>query len=229
MKVLTALVAALGGMTILSCVSALATPHVTMGEQANGSTLVPSNQAITPIGHIEQIEAARVKDVELSPDGKTLAVLTTSRLLLYSPEGKLIEHLPLTAGPLGLAWTPDSRTLFASGDKGQVYHVSETAKNDWTAITSFVVDNLSSKPQGDKTSVSPGGETELRPDPNAKYLLKRFAKPSRNTGDPQVTGLAVSPDGQRLYIALSKRNAVTVVDVASETVTATVPVGVAPF
>ena len=150
-------------------------------------------------------------------------------LLLYSADGALINHLALAAGPLGLAWTPNSRTLFASGDKGQVYHVAETEQNKWGAITSFVVDNLSRKPQADETPAPGQMETELRPDPNSKYLLKRFAKASQFTGDPQVTGLAVSPDGKRLYIALSKRNVVTVVDIASETVIATVPVGVAPF
>ncbi len=206
-----------------------ALPRTTMGEQPNGSVLVPSNQTVTPIGRVEQIEGSRVKDVELSPDGKTLAVLTQNRLLLYSADGALINHLAMAAGPLGLAWTPDSRTLFASGDKGQVYHVAETEQNKWSAITSFVVDNLSDKPQADETPVPGEAETELRPDPEARYLLKRFAKASRCTGDPQVTGLAVSPDGMRLYIALSKRNVVTVVDIASERVVATVPVGVAPF
>ena len=199
-----------------------------MGEQSDGSALVPSNQTVTPIGRVDQIEGSRVKDVELSPDGKTLAVLTQNRLLLYSADGTLINHLAMVAGPLGLAWTPDSRTLFASGTKGQVYHVAETEQNKWGAITSFVVDNLSDKPRADETPAPGETETELRPDPNSRYLLKHFAKASQFTGDPQVTGLAVSPDGKRLYIALSKRNVVTVVDIANETVIAKVPVGVAP-
>ena len=156
-----------------------------MGERPDGSVLVPSNQTVTPIGRVEQIEGSRVKDVELSPDGKTLAVLTQNRLLLYSADGALINHLTLVAGPLGLAWTPNSRTLFASGDKGQVYHVAETEQNKWGAITSFVVDNLSRKPQADETPAPGQMETELRPDPNSKYLLKRFAKASQFTGDPQ--------------------------------------------
>ena len=138
-----------------------------MGEDGHGAALVPSNQTVTPIGHVEQIEAARVKDVELSPDGKTLAVLSTNRLLLYSPEGKLIDQLPITAGPLGLAWTPDSRTLFASGDKGQVYHVAETKQDKWSAITSFVVDNLSTNPEADKAQML------RRPRPNCAPILTR--------------------------------------------------------
>ena len=145
-------------LSIFCCLAILvSTPvfgksRIAMGEDGHGSALVPSNQTVMPIGHVEQIEAARVKDIELSPDGKTLAVLSTNRLLVYPPEGKLIDHLPITAGPLGLAWTPDSQTLFASGDKGQVYHVAETKRGDWTAITSFVVDNLSTNPEAHKSA-----------------------------------------------------------------------------
>ena len=147
-----------------------------MGEQADGSVSVPTNQTITPIGRVAQIEGSRVKDIELSPDGKTLAVLTPDRVLLYTPDGNLINHFPLEAGPLGLAWTPDSRTLFASGDKGQVYHVAETEQGKWSAITSFVVDNLSKKPQADEAAEPGDTETELRPDPDARHLLKARAE-----------------------------------------------------
>ena len=200
-----------------------------MGEQANGSVLVPTNQSITPVGRVAQIGDRRVKDIELSPDGKTLAVLTQNCILFYTPAGRLIDQFKVKAGPLGLAWTPDSRTLFAAGNNGQVYHVAETEQGKWSAITSFVVDNLSKNPLADEAAEAGDIETELRPDPDASHLLKRMRKPSKFTGDPQVTGLAVSPDGKRLYIALSKRNVVTVIDVPTETLIATVPVGVAPF
>lgn len=219
----------LGSLISALASRSLAVSRTTMGEQADGSVLVPTNQSVTPIGQVKKIEGSRVKDLELSPDGKTLAVLTQSRLILYSAAGAMIDHLALTAGPLGLAWTPDGRTLFASGNNGKVYHVAETEENKWGAIASFVVDNLSNKPEADKASEPGEVETELRPDPDTRYLLKHYEKPSQFKGDPQVTGLAVSPDGNRLYIALSKRNVVTVVDIATETVIATVPVGVAPF
>src|SRR6476659_2699867 len=83
----------------LAIASSLAVSRITMGERSDGSALVPTNQTVTPIGRVEQIEGSRVKDVELSPDGKTLAVLTQNRLLLYSTDGALINHLALVAGP----------------------------------------------------------------------------------------------------------------------------------
>ena len=217
------------GLSLIFGFSSDAASRSIMGEQPDGSVFVPTNQTVTPIGHVALIQGSRVKDIELSPDGKILAVLTPDRVLLYTRDGRAINHFPLAGGPLGLAWTPDSRTLFVSGDKGQVYHVAETEQGKWSPITSFVVDNLSKKPLADEVAQPGDMETELRPDPDARHLLKRVEKPTKFTGDPQVTGIAVSPDGKRLYITLSKRNAVTVIDVASETLIATVPVGVAPF
>jgi YVTN family beta-propeller protein len=217
------------GLGLIFGFSSDAASRSIMGEQPDGSVFVPTNQTITPVGHVVLIQASRVKDIELSPNGKILAALTPDRVLLYTRDGRPINHFPLAGGPLGLAWTPDSRTLFVSGDKGQVYHVAESEQGKWTPITSFVVDNLSKKPLADELAQPGDLETELRPDPDARHLLKRVEKPTKFTGDPQVTGIAVSPDGKRLYITLSKRNAVTVIDVASETLIATVPVGVAPF
>ena len=68
---------ALGVLCLVSLATtpSFAVPRTTMGEQSDGSALVPSNQTITPIGRVEQIEGSRVKDVELSPDGKTLGYL----------------------------------------------------------------------------------------------------------------------------------------------------------
>lgn len=51
----------------------------------------------------------------------------------------------------------------------------------------------------------------------------------RGSGNPQTGGLAVSPDGARLYAALGIRNSVAVVNLSSSQVERTVPVGVAPY
>src|SRR5687768_15106945 len=54
-------------------------PQPKLGAQPDGGVLVPSNQTVTPIGTVRRTEGVRPKDVALSPDGETLAVLTTGR------------------------------------------------------------------------------------------------------------------------------------------------------
>lgn len=51
----------------------------------------------------------------------------------------------------------------------------------------------------------------------------------RRSGNPQATGLAVSPDGVKLYVALGIRNAVSVVSLPDKTVQTTISVGAAPY
>jgi YVTN family beta-propeller protein len=46
---------------------------------------------------------------------------------------------------------------------------------------------------------------------------------------PDPTGLAISPDGTRAYICAGRINALSVVDLASGTVTQQIPVGIAPW
>src|SRR5690349_14720621 len=50
-----------------------------MGKQPDGSVLVSSNQRLTPGGRVQEIPGARPRDLALSPDGATLAVMTTSK------------------------------------------------------------------------------------------------------------------------------------------------------
>ncbi len=178
----------------------------TMGEQSDGSTLVSSNQSISPLGTVRRIEGARPKAMALSPDGRILAVLAQSRLLLFAPDGTPIANLELKAGPLGLAWMPDSSALFASGDNGQVYRISKVGP-EWKLAGTLATEEAA--PPTPTTAAAPRGRA----------------------ANPQVAGLAVSPDGQRLYAALGIRNAVSVLDISSPTakIVAMIPVGVAPY
>src|SRR5579884_1724561 len=165
----------------------------TLGEQPEGGWLVPSNQIVTPIGLVRRLERARPKDIALSPDGQTLAALTTNGkvgVLFFSSEGVQIGAVELGAGALGLAWAPDGQTLFASGQDGRVYRIVKDGPQ-WKRQDSFA--------------------------------------PGAGAGNPQPNGLAVSPDGQRLYVALGTRNAVAVLKLPEAKLLATVPVGVAPY
>jgi len=185
-----------------------------VGEQADGGVLVTTNQFVTPIGKVQRIDGARPKDMALSPDGATVAVLTTAKVLLYKPDGTLQGSVTVKPGPLGLVWQPDGQALYASGEDGAVYRIVREG-DAWTATTFRAVDPKKVK-EFTATDESPPSEAKETSGPKRK-------------NDPQVAGLAVSPDGQRLYVALGINNAVSVVDLATRQSVALIPTGIAPY
>jgi DNA-binding beta-propeller fold protein YncE len=168
--------------------------RLSLGTQPDGSTLVPSNQAVTPIGVVRRIELGRPKDLALSPDGKTLAVLNSNSLagvLFFSTEGVPLGSVAFHAGAVGIAWAPDGKTVYASGSDGKVARLEKT-------------------------------ETGWR--------LGEAWKLGADKENPQPTGLAVSPDGKWLYVALGIRNTVVVLNLKNDDWgESTLPVGVAPY
>ncbi|HEY3414314.1 MAG TPA: alkaline phosphatase family protein [Armatimonadota bacterium] len=203
----------------LAGLPALAAPSVrnTVGERKGESALVPSNQVVTPLGTVRRVNGARPKDVAVSPNGKVVAVLTQNAVLLYTPLGQLTSTVPLSTGPLGLAWAPNSASLYATGDEGQVNRIS-IEKGAWKKTGTFKLAEVVEAP----VSGSPGARTNS---PNGTDLVPLPAP----TGNPQVTGLALSPDGKRLYAALGIRNALLVVNTSTWKTIAKIPVGVAPY
>lgn len=86
-----------------------------VGRTADGRIVVPTNQVLSPLG--TQIEfPGRPTDVALSPDGRWLAVLNLSNILLIDLEKQVIVDRPRHAGGsfTGIRFAPDGRRLFAS-------------------------------------------------------------------------------------------------------------------
>ena len=83
------LVCAISGLAKEAAPSKTAAPRKLVGEQAEGGVLVTTNQIVTPIGKVARTDGVRPKDMALSPDGATLAVLTTSKVLFYKTDGTL--------------------------------------------------------------------------------------------------------------------------------------------
>ncbi len=217
-------------LTSLAQASPPPTP-LTMGEQANGKVLVPTNQTVTPVGLVRRFEGERPKDLALSPDGKLIAVLAREEVRLFQPDGNTIARIKLRAGPLGLAWTVDGRALFVSGDNGEIYRLAETAQG-WKIVHTFFI----SETRGDPSLRQKRRSSNPMPLPHAPNVLvpeepriTTTEASQEHHGNPQVTGLDVSVDGDRLYAALGMLNSVAVINAKNDALIATVPVGVAPY
>ncbi len=107
-------------------------------------------------------------------------------------------------GPL---YSPDGRTLWVP----QSTYLARFAVNPATGTATQVADvALCGNPDPTPAACSAG---ILRSDPNGPDL---------------PSGMALSPDGSKLYVALNGANALGVVDTATNTLTTKIPVGNAP-
>ncbi|MEO8440615.1 MAG: alkaline phosphatase family protein [Spartobacteria bacterium] len=201
----------------------------TMGAQIDGSVLVPTNQTVTPAGTVRLIEGDRPKDLALSPDGQILAVLSKLQVDFFQPDGKMLGSVKLSAGPLGLAWTPDSCALFVSGDNGEVYRLA-LGPDGWRIANFFFIsavrEDRARNPHRTAPIQVPNGPLGLAPE---EPRIATTSRQREHEGNPQVTGLDISPDGQRLYAALGILNTVAVIDAKSDKLITVVPVGLAPY
>lgn len=189
------------------------TPPKLVGRQGDGSVLVTTNQMVTPLGLVKELPFERPKDLAVSPDGSLVAVLTTSKVNLFKPDGALVAALGIKPGPLGLAWHPDGKTLFASGTDGMVFRVAQTA-GKWGATPFLVMDIKKPMKLFKAVDTSPPSEAKLGPPATAQ---------------PHLSGLAVAPNGERLYVGVSISNAVAVYDLTKNETLGFVPTGLAPY
>lgn len=177
-------------------------------ELGENAALVASNQVVTPAGKVVRLSRDRPKDVALSPDGRILAVLGQQGVSFFSPEGDPQGKVTVAAGPLGLAWSPSGAEIYASAANGKVSRIVRTG-GGWKKESDLTLD-----------TVRPDGEPDI---------AAGTAGRGRQKNDPQVAGLAVSPDGKRLYAALGIRNAVAEIDLSTGKVVRSTSVGVAPY
>lgn len=173
--------------------------RVVLGKQGDGGFLVPTNQTVTPIGTVKTLDGERPKDIALSDDGKTAAVLTTGGVRFYGKDGAEQGSVKLDSNAMGIAWGR-GEIVFASQEKGTVA-ILQKQNGTWAVGQTLNVDIPPRTPEMQK------------------------AQPK----NPQPTGLAVSPEGTRLYVALGIRNAVIVYDLVDSKILKTIPVGVAPY
>jgi DNA-binding beta-propeller fold protein YncE len=174
-----------------------------MGAQPDGSYLVPTNQRLTPAGHLHKFKGY-VSDAALSPDCSKLAVLGQSGVTIFSwetpdaggsravPPEPEIGNVPGVVNFMGLAWGDDSAVYAASGDKIKAIR---DVDGKWKVVATI----------DGQTATKPGGSDSV-----------------------PIGPLACSPDGKLLFASVSIRNAVHVFSLPDGKLLRKVPVGICP-
>ncbi len=92
-----------------------------VGDSDPNRIVVPTNQVLSPLGQ-QVAYSGRPVDLALSPDGRWLAVLDKSLVLVLDPEtGQIVSRAQHRGGSYaGLAFSPDGRRLMASSIRGTI-------------------------------------------------------------------------------------------------------------
>ena len=190
-------------------VARLAPPPAALpGSLGAGVTLLPNGWKIKPAGRHMQVGDLPLAMAE-SPDGRYLVVTNNgyqkpTLTIVDLEHGYVASKTHVDHAWLGLVWHPDKRRVFSSG-------AGQTTVNEfyWT----------------------PGKLTA-----GAVYALGRDTqKPMPGISHPEPTeqsfvgGIAVSPDGRRLYAVHVLGEALTLLDLKSGLVLKTVDVGAEPY
>jgi YVTN family beta-propeller protein len=174
---------------------------------------VASHQTLTPAGQQVHLNG-RVFDLALSPDQKLLAVKgANSVAILDSGTGEVRETLAISADPdlaamrafwvqsyAGIAWSANGDQIYNTDGHGRLL-IATVQRSGKFAWTDPV------------TLPGPGRTT-------SSLVKGKAAAPG---------GIAVDSANGRIYVAMSRNNAIAIVNQATRKVVGQIPVGLVPF
>ncbi|HEV2454482.1 MAG TPA: beta-propeller fold lactonase family protein, partial [Verrucomicrobiae bacterium] len=189
-----------------------------VGHNTNGME-TPVNQLVTPTGILVPLPGMRPNDLALSPNGK---LLVTSGLLPYlvaldPTTGKVTQRVPFPVE--GHENSPAVSSLILNANEG--------SKLSFTGLA-FSPDGSRiylSNVNGDIKVFAVGPDERISP--LCSLPLPPANKPGRKLDIP--TGIAVSPDGTKIYVALNVGNQVVELSTDSGKLMRTWRVGDAPY
>jgi len=193
----------------------------TVGRKGPNRTVVPVNQVVTPSGLQVPLPGLRPQALALSPDGRLLAVSgKTSELLLLDPAtGEILQRVGFPPedlnepGPAG-----SSPNILAPDGEGQLSYTGLVFSPDGRRI---YLSNVNGSVKD--FTAGPGGEVGA----SHTIPLPEAGAPRRKEEIP--AGLALSPDGRRLYVCGNLSNRLLELDAETGAVLRTFDAGVAPY
>ena len=192
-----------------------------VGFSAQGHVVVPVNQILTPAGRQVELPGMRPQALGLSPDGKLLAVSgKTHELVLVDPvTGNVLQRvsLPSEKGTNGEPGAVSTHILDPDKE-GQLSFTGLIFSADGSRIFLSNVNGSIKVFSVDEAHQVAALETLRLPATGISGRAKEIP-----------SGLALSANGQRLYVVGNMSNRLLEYEFASVKVTRTFDVGVAPY
>jgi len=181
---------------------------------------------------------ARPRGIAISPDGTKAYVMNygSNEISIIDTANDTVTATMNTENPLGIAISPDGTKVYVTNN-GESVSVIDTTTN---AVTASVpvggrLDGVAVSPDGTKVYVTNGW---YKGDDGPYYALEIGTVSVIDTATNAITatvsvghlplGVAVSPDGTKVYVANFGSANISVIDTETNTVTASVNVGSMP-
>ena len=191
----------------------------TVGHNPNGFE-TPVNQLVTPAGTLVELPGIRPNALALSPDGQRLVTAgLTQRLIVVNPAtGTILQRVRLPADDKIPPTEPVSGSILQPNEKAKLSFTGLVFSPDGSRIYLANVN-------GDIKVFSVSKDHEVTP--LYSLPLPPANAPLRQAEIP--AGIAVSPDGEKLYVAGNLANRLIELEAVTGKVLRTWDVGVAPF
>jgi len=190
-----------------------------VGRGANGFE-TPVNQLVTPAGFLVELPDMRPQALALSPDGTLLVTsgLKQELIVMDPATGRILQRVPLPPNQQPQTPKPASTGILEPDKKAQLSFTGLVFSPDGSRIyLASVNGDIKVFRVGKDHKVTALGSIPLPP-ANA---------PDRKEEIP--AGIAVSPDGRKIYVALNLSNRLAELDAVTGRVLRVWDVGVAPF
>jgi DNA-binding beta-propeller fold protein YncE len=189
-----------------------------VGRNASGFE-TPANQLVAPAGTLVELPGLRPLALALSPDGQLLvtAGLTHEMVVVDPATGKILQRVSLPSDRAQEP-APVSTEILSPDVKAQVSFTGLVFSPDGSRI-------YLSNVNGDIKVF--GVQPDHKVVPLFSIPLPPANAPGRTNEIP--AGIAVSPDGKKLYVALNLSNRLAELDAATGRVLRIWDVGVAPY
>lgn len=196
-------------------------------KNADGIVVVDlrSGKVVTTVRGVSDPE-----QVAVAPDGRMfVASEDTGKAVVFDPAGKLLAEIAVGEEPEGVNLSPDASQAWVTSEADSTVTVIDT--RTLKVVGSVVVGarprNTAFSPDGRRAYVAGEADRVITViDTRSFEILNRVTLPGP---DLRPMGLAVSPNGSRLYVSMGRGGEVVALEAASLSMAGSAKVGARPW